>query len=181
MSEGQRLVGSMQSEICLVAWADADLDLLRRANTPEMWKHLGGPETEEKVFRRHQRYLPTDWTGAGGMFRIELAVDHTPVGLVGYWERDENGETLYETGWHVLPEFQGRGIATAAVTMLLKQAAAQPVLRPIHAYPSIDNEPSNALCRTIGLTLLGSTGFEFPPGHLMRCNDWVFNLASSAP
>jgi RimJ/RimL family protein N-acetyltransferase len=80
----------MPSDIRLVAWSDADLELLRRANTPEMWKHLGGPESDEKVLRRHQRYLPANWTGGGGMFRIELEPTHEPVGLVGYWDRDEN-------------------------------------------------------------------------------------------
>jgi RimJ/RimL family protein N-acetyltransferase len=171
----------MQNEIRLVAWSDADLDLLRRANTPQMWKHLGGPETEEKVLRRHRRYLPANWSGGGGMFRVELVPGHEPAGFVGYWDRVENGETVYETGWHVLPEFQGRGIATAAMTALLEQAAAQPGPRPIHAYPSVDNEPSNALCRTLGFTLLGATDFEFPPGHQMRCNDWVLDLASPTP
>jgi RimJ/RimL family protein N-acetyltransferase len=166
----------MPSDIRLVAWSDADLELLRRANTPEMWKHLGGPESDEKMLRRHQRYLPANWTGGGGMFRVELEPTHEPVGLVGYWERDENGETVYETGWHVLPEYQGRGIATAAVLALLERAATQPGPRRIHAYPSVENAPSNALCRRLGFTLLGATDFEFPPGHPMRCNDWAFDL-----
>lgn len=173
--------GSVQNEIRLVAWSDADLELLRRANTPEMWKHLGGPETEGRVLRRHQRYLPANWTGGGGMYRVELVPGHEPVGLVGYWERVENGETVYETGWHVLPEFQGRGIATAAMTALLDRAAAAPGPRRIHAYPSVDNQPSNALCRTLGFTVLGATNFEFPPGHQMQCNDWVLDLSSRPP
>ncbi|HZC69289.1 MAG TPA: GNAT family protein [Jatrophihabitans sp.] len=168
----------MPNQIRLVAWSDADLDLLRRVNTPEMWKYLGGPETEEKVLQRHQRYLPANWTGSGGMFRVELIPSAEPVGYVGYWERDEHGETVYETGWHVLPEFQGRGIATAAMRALLERAAAQPGPRAMHAYPSVDNEPSNALCRTLGFTLLGATDFEFPPGHRLRCNDWLFDLNS---
>lgn len=170
----------MQNEIRLLAWSGADLDLLRRANTPEMWKHLGGPETAEKVLYRHRRYLPATWIGGGGMFRVELVSGHQPVGFVGYWERVENGETVYETGWHVLAEFQGRGIATAAMTALLEQAAAQPGPRRIHAYPSLENEPSNALCRTLGFTLLGATDVEFPPGQQMRCNDWVLDLSPAA-
>ena len=166
----------MQNEIRLVAWSEADLDLLRRANTTTMWKYLGGPESEEKVIRRHRRYLPGNWTGSGGMYRVELVASHEPVGFVGYWERVDGDEMVYETGWHVLPEYQGRGIATAAMTALLEQAAAQPGLRRIHAYPSVDNEPSNALCRALGFTLRGVTDFEFPPGHQMRCNEWVFDL-----
>lgn len=166
----------MATEIRLVAWSDADLDLLWRANTPEMWKHLGGPESQEQVLRRHQRYLPANWTGGGGMFRVELVQNDEPAGFVGYWERVEGGETVYEMGWHVLSAFQGRGIATAAMTALLERAAAEPGPRQIHAYPSVENEPSNKLCRALGFTLIGATDFEFPPGHQMRCNDWVFDL-----
>lgn len=68
-----------------------------------MWKHLGGPETEEKVLRRHQRYLPANWAGGGGMFRVELLPGHEPVGFVGYWERVESRERTYETGWTCWP------------------------------------------------------------------------------
>jgi RimJ/RimL family protein N-acetyltransferase len=170
----------MRNEIQLVAWSDADLDLLRRANTPGMWKYLGGPEPEPKMLQRHQRYLPANWTGSGGMFRVELMTRGEPVGFVGYWERVENGRTVWETAWHVLPEFQGQGMATAAMTALLEMAGSQPDRRPIHAYPSVDNEPSNALCRALGFTLLGPTDFESPPSHQMRCNDWVLGQESLA-
>jgi hypothetical protein len=26
-------------------------------------------------------------------------------------------------------------------------------------------------------TLVGACDFEYPPGHVMRCNDWRFDLA----
>lgn len=48
--------------------------------------------------------------------------------------------------------------------------------RFLHAYPSIDNPPSNALCRKLGFELMGEYDFEYPPGHQMRCNDWRFDL-----
>jgi len=44
--------------------------------------------------------------------------------------------------------------------------------RSIHAYPGVDNGPSNAICRKAGFTLAGAHDFEYPPGHPMRCNDW---------
>lgn len=39
-------------------WTVADLELLHRINTPELKKHLGGPETGEQIHIRHQRCLP---------------------------------------------------------------------------------------------------------------------------
>src|SRR5262249_43383849 len=53
-------------------WTDNDLDLLRRINTPEMKAHLGGPESEEQVRARHQRYVEIGDSGIGRMFRIVL-------------------------------------------------------------------------------------------------------------
>ena len=45
-----------------------------------------------------------------------------------------------------------------------------------HAYPSVDNGPSNAICRKLGFELLGAEEFEYPKGHWMRCNDWSLEL-----
>jgi RimJ/RimL family protein N-acetyltransferase len=36
------------------------------------------------------------------------------VGSVGYWQREWHGEEIYEIGWMVVPEFQGRGTRPAA-------------------------------------------------------------------
>jgi RimJ/RimL family protein N-acetyltransferase len=44
------------------------------------------------------------------------------------------------------------------------------------AFPSVDNPPSNAICRKLGFTLLAAQEFEYPPGHLMRCNVWQLDL-----
>jgi RimJ/RimL family protein N-acetyltransferase len=57
-------------------------------------------------------------------------------------------------GWNVLPPFQGRGIASRAVTMAAAQAAADGKHRYLHAYPSVDNPASNAVCRKAGFELL---------------------------
>lgn len=159
-------------------WADTerDLDLLRRQNAPEMTEHLGGPETEEKILARHQRYVAIGGTGTGRMFRIVLLREGEAVGGIGYWERELPGETVYEIGWGVLPEFQGRGIAAAATAAALASARAEQKHRYVHAYPSVDNPASNAICRKLGFELLGAHDFEYPPGNPMRCNDWRFDL-----
>jgi RimJ/RimL family protein N-acetyltransferase len=46
----------------------------------------------------------------------------------------------------------------------------------MHAFPSVDNLPSNAICRKIGFTLQEEVEFEYPPGNFMRCNDWRLDL-----
>ena len=42
--------------------------------------------------------------------------------------------------------------------------------------PSVDNAPSNAICRKLGFELLEACEFEFPKGHFMTCNDWRLDL-----
>ena len=48
----------------------------------------------------------------------------------------------------------------------------------MHAFPTPDNGPSNAVCRKLGFTLLGEVEFEFPKGHFGKSNDWVYELSA---
>jgi RimJ/RimL family protein N-acetyltransferase len=163
-------------QIAIEPWTDDHLGLLRRLNTPEVWAHLGGPETEDKVLERHARYLDVGTGGSGRMFTIVLLPERVQVGNIGYWEREWHGATVYETGWNVVPEFQGRGIAGAAATAIVDAARAERRHRWLHAYPSVGNPASNAICRKAGFSLVGEYDFEFPKGNFMRCNDWRHDL-----
>lgn len=171
----------MTVEVRIEPWGQEDLALLRRTNAPEMMTHLGGPETEEQVHARHRRYLLQGGESGGGMFRIVLPTTGEPVGTIGYWERIWRGETVYETGWSVLPEYQGRGIAVAAGREVigLATAATGSVPRSLHAYPKVDNPSSNAICRRLGFTLVEECDFEYPAGNPIRCNDWRLELTGS--
>jgi RimJ/RimL family protein N-acetyltransferase len=165
-------------EVRIEPWADGDLDLLRETNSREMKEHLGGPETEEQIVARHQRYLATGGSGTGRMFSIVLLPERRGVGTIGYWERVWKQDAVYETGWSVLRRFQGRGIAAAATEAVVSAARAETKHRYIHAFPSVDNPASNAICRKLNFTLLEECDFEFPPGHLMRCNNWRLDLTA---
>ena len=105
------------------------------------------------------------------------------AGLIGYWEHTEEhpggDETVWETGWAILPEFQGHGLATAAVQAVAKVASTAGSHRTLHAYPGVANASSNALCRKAGFTLLGDRDFEYPKGHWMTSNDWRVDLRAA--
>ncbi|MFF2844741.1 GNAT family N-acetyltransferase [Streptomyces sp. NPDC058001] len=168
----------------LEPWSEGDFDLLVRNNAPEMTEHLGGPETEEQVAARHRRYLAMDGTG-GRMFRIALGAADTEggragttdaVGAIGYWVREWGGLPAWETGWGVLTEFQGRGIAAAAARLIVERTRADGTRRHLHAFPSQDHPASNAVCRKAGFTLIGPCDFEYPKGHWLRSNDWRADL-----
>ncbi|MEU4835656.1 GNAT family N-acetyltransferase [Streptosporangium sp. NPDC023615] len=166
-------------EVRLEPWSETDLDLLRRINAPEMTEHLGGPETEERLLERHRRYVDGSGRGTGRMFGIVLLPELRKVGSIGYWERDWREEVVYETGWGVLPEFQGRGIAVAAALAVAGEAGAEHRHRYLHAFPRVGNLPSNAVCRRAGFVLVAECDFEYPPGNLVRCNDWRRDLTGT--
>jgi RimJ/RimL family protein N-acetyltransferase len=158
-------------------WGEDDLSLLERLlGDPAMMEHLGGPESPEKIAERHQKYVTLRGDSPDKIFKIVDAATGEGVGSVGYWERAVGDETVWETGWSVLPEYQGRGIASEATRLAIESARAEVKHRWLHAYPSVENGPSNAICRKVGFELLGAQDFEYPPGNTMRCNDWRLDL-----
>jgi RimJ/RimL family protein N-acetyltransferase len=99
------------------------------------------------------------------------------VGSVGFWEREWHDEKVYETGWFVVPAFQGRGLATTAMRQLIAHLKEVEKRRYLHAFPAVENAPSNAISRKLGFTLVEEAiAFEYPKGHPIRCNDWRLDL-----
>jgi RimJ/RimL family protein N-acetyltransferase len=161
--------------IRLRPWSADDLWLLRRTNSPEMTAQLGGPESEEKLAERHERYQRIDGD-AGRMFVIVTEPGGEAVGSIGFWGQTWQGEPVYETGWGVLPEHQGRGIAAAAARLLIAEARERGNRRWLHAFPKVEHAASNAVCRKAGFRLMGECAFEYPKGHPIRSNDWRTEL-----
>ena len=158
-------------------WSDGDLELLERLlGDPVMTEHLGGPETPEKIRERHERYCHGGESGQASMFVIVLGTERAAAGSIGYWQKEWQRQLVWEAGWSVLPELQGRGIATRALAKIVERASSERTHRSLHAFPSVDNAPSNAICRKAGFTLQGQFEFEYPPGHCVRCNDWCLEL-----
>ena len=167
-------------DLRLVPWAEGDLPLLRKLmGDPEMTKYLGGPESEKKLVERQARYERLD-PDTGHMFKVIEAESGEAAGSVGYWDKAWRDEGVYETGWMVLPAFQCRGIAVAATAEVIELARAERRHRYLHAFPSVENAASNAICRKLGFTLLGPHEFEYPKGHWMTCNDWRLDLFAGA-
>ncbi|MEH0544062.1 GNAT family N-acetyltransferase [Streptomyces sp. B21-105] len=176
MEDAETDAGTGTGQVRLVPWSEGDFWLLRRTNSPEMTGHLGGPESEEKLADRHRRYLELP---AGRMYRIVSAADGETrsVGSIGYWGREWRGEAVWETGWAILPEFQGRGLAAQAARALVDAVRRADGGRPaLHAFPAVDHAASNWVCRKAGFTLLGEVAFEYPRGNPITSNDWYVDL-----
>jgi RimJ/RimL family protein N-acetyltransferase len=137
-----------------------------------MMRHLGGAESSEKIAERQRRYEQP----GSGQFKIVEQRTGEGVGWVGYWDREWRDQDVFEIGWAVIPDFQGRGVAVAAAREALAAAGAEARHRFVHAYPAVANAASNAICRRLGFALLGPCELEYPPGRPMRCNDWRLDL-----
>lgn len=157
----------------LQPWGDGDLPLLQRLmGDARMTEHLGGPENPDQLRERQRRYERL----AGGDRMFKIVEDGRGVGSVGFWTRTWHDQQVYEVGWMVAPEFQGRGIAAAATGQAVELAEHAAEHRFMHAFPNVDNAPSNTICRRLGFELIGACEFEFPKGHFMMCNDWCLDL-----
>lgn len=167
------------TEVAIRPYSTGDLWLLERLlGDPEMMRYLGGPESVDAIRARHERYLAFD-PAKGGLFTITLGSAASAVGWIGYWEAEWQKEAVWECGWHVLPESQGRGVAASGTALMVERARRHGTHRYLHAFPSVDNAASNALCRRVGFQLLGAVEVEYPRASAMRSNDWRLDLSAT--
>ena len=165
----------MSATVTLEPWGSGDLPLLERLmGDPRMTGHLGGPESPDKLNERQSRYERLE--GGDRMFKVVDVASGASVGSVGFWAKEWRVEQVCEVGWMVVPEFQGRGIAIAATAEAIELAKDENSYRHMHAFPNVENTPSNAICRKLGFELLEACEFEFPKEHFMTCNDWRLDL-----
>lgn len=161
--------------LTLRPWFAGDLDLLRAANTPEMTTHLNGVESEQQLLDRHARYLRLWEAGEARMFVIDDD-EGAPLGSIGFWNVEWRGAPAFETGWFVLPEAQGRGVASRSLGLLLDDARQHRAgQRFVTAFPSVVNTGSNGVCRRAGFEMVGTITDEFR-GAALTMNEWVFDL-----
>jgi RimJ/RimL family protein N-acetyltransferase len=157
-------------------WQSADLWLLQRANTAEMTRFLGAAESAEDVEKRHAKYLRLWESGEARMFRI--VVGDEAVGGIGWWSSEWDGKAVHESGWFVLPERQGRGIASAALELVVADARKHGMHPLLAAFPSVENVASNRVCARAGFELVDTEKEEFR-GVLLHLNVWALDLRAT--
>ena len=160
----------------LVPITTEDEDLAVRLECdPEMMRHIGGPRPEADVRAAHKRRLDLMEKGQAFMYKVVANDSREVLGTIGFWKIDWEGPQAYEMGWFVLPEHQGRGVATGAARLVLSMARANPDVRTVYAYPAVSNAASNAIARKIGMTHQGEFDNEGFAG-VIRCNNWRIDL-----
>ncbi len=153
-----------------------DVELRLRTETdPVMMAELGGPRPPEDIKRAHAKSLALAAEGRCWPLKVILDGSTSAAGEVSVFESSHEGETIYEIGWMVLPEFQNRGIAGQAVRAVLDKARAERKFGRIHAFPAVTNTPSNKVCEKNGFVNQGECEFGFA-GRTLRCNHWRIDL-----
>jgi RimJ/RimL family protein N-acetyltransferase len=132
-------------------YTDADIWLTEELETdPDVMSELGGPHPAEAIPETHARRLRH--VEAGDLWLVIEPEPGVAAGTIGVWPTAEEGVDMYEVGWTVRPRFQGQGIATGALALLIERCRAESQIDSIHAFPGVTNVPSNALCRRAGFT-----------------------------
>lgn len=148
---------------------------------PVMMAELGGPLPRAGIEEKLARDVRSAAAGEAWIKMIvpSEAAPEAVAGSVVLWSHDDedSGEPVSETGWMVLPEYQGRGIAKQAVRMLLELARDDGRWGLVHAFPATTNGPSNGICRSLGFRLIGEQDVTFA-GRVLRSNHWVINPAT---
>ncbi|MFJ9840870.1 GNAT family N-acetyltransferase [Kitasatospora sp. NPDC101155] len=139
-----------------------------------MMAELGGPLPREKVEARLRKDIELAAADSAWIKVIvpDGAEDGGAAGTIVLWQDEEGGAAVTEIGWMVLPEYQGRGLAKAAVRELLDAAAEDGRWGEVHANPGVTNGPSNGICRALGFRLLGERDLDFAD-RMLRTNHWV--------
>lgn len=148
----------------------SDLPLYQRLYRDErMWVELGGVPGQDIATK-----LESDARSAGEDRHWVLVIvtdSGEAAGTVALWDHEWEGETIDEIGWMVLPDFQGLGLASAAVAEALRRADAAKRWQVLHAFPATTNAPSNALCRKHGFEHSGPIDYVYR-GRTLHVNHW---------
>jgi RimJ/RimL family protein N-acetyltransferase len=150
---------------------------------PVMMAELGGPLPREDIKDRIARDVQL--AAADDAWVKMIVPDETApevvAGTLALWSHEgDDGEPFTETGWMVLPEFQGRGLAKRAVRVLLERAREDGRWGLVHAFPATTNGPSNGICRSLGFRFDGEQDVTFA-GRVLRTNRWIINPATDLP
>jgi RimJ/RimL family protein N-acetyltransferase len=152
--------------------SDLDLYLALRGDAGTM-RDLGGPQPADRISGSHAREVAEVAAGRAWIVVAEVRTEDgwQPAGNVSLVRHTAPEGTTSELGWMVLPAHRGRGVAGAAVRLLLGLPGAASAWGAVEAFPSTTNAASNRLCAGLGFLDLGEVELEFA-GQRFTCTRW---------
>ena len=156
------------------AWRDDEaprlLDILSRVEVVR-WLGDGEPELMKDLDEAHQRldrFRARSEAPPLGIWAVEVRESGVVAGSVILLELPNAEDHEVEIGWHLHPDSWGKGYASEAARVLLT-AGFEAGLPEILAVTHLDNYPSQAVCRKIGMTGQGVVEKWYPaPSELFR-------------
>ena len=155
----------IETERLRIRYIDLDdaYDMYEYASRPEvcrylLWSpHMNLSATEgyiESLIKRSLRGLYCDWA-------IELKATGKMIGTVGYAMIDASDD-IYEMGYVLSPDYQGKGYMTEAMNAMLKLNFDVLELPSAKLRIINENEPSKRLAERLGFTLdrIGNSEME---------------------
>lgn len=136
-----------------------------------MTADLGGPRRPEDMPEKVARDVREAASGVAWNLMImpDASSPHLVAGAINVYVGQARRS---EIGWMVLPEYQGRGLAKAAVRLVLERERVERRWGTLHAFTSSANVASNALCRSVPFVLLGEESCTFD-GREYAVNHWT--------
>jgi RimJ/RimL family protein N-acetyltransferase len=130
---------------------------------PTMMAELGRPLPRDGIEAKVERDVRETSMGRAWIKMIvpDAAAPDIVAGSVALWGHEAGGVPVSEIGSMVRPEFQGRGLAKAAVRALLQRARDEDRWGTVHAFPGITNVASNGICRSLRFTFLEQRAVVF--------------------
>lgn len=160
----------------LLTVSEEDLDLrVRIESDPIMMAELGGPISRERIRQAHYKSLDAINEGTCWWFKIIPDDVAAPGGLIGIWRSSWHGLSINEMGWMVLPEFQGRGLASRAGHEILLRAREERKFEVVHAFPGVGNISSNKICENLGFSLIDQCDIDYQDRSL-PANHWQLRV-----
>ena len=108
------------------------------------------------------------WPGWLGWYAVERGTDGDVLVANGGFKGPPDEQGQVEIGYSVLPQFQGRGIASELMAALVAWAGRQPGVRTVLAQTTPDNLGSQGVLARLGLVAVGPGPDE---GHTLYRKD----------
>lgn len=122
-------------------------------SNPENMRYYPAPFTEEKVrqwiLRNIRRYKEDGF----GLWAVILKESGQLIGDCGITLQPIHGQMLPEIGYHLHPDFQGKGYATEAARFCVQLAFEKFGFPAVYCYMKHDNWPSMGVAGRLGMVL----------------------------
>jgi len=131
--------------------------ILRLLNEDSFIRHIADKNVrtqEDAINYLNNGPISSYQTYGFGLYLVLLKGEQAPIGTCGLVKREELD--LPDLGYAFLPEFCGKGYASEAAEIILKEEMSVYSLDTILAITFPDNSRSNNLLKSIGFSLKGT-------------------------